>query len=138
MKTIKQIADELKIPKQKVYRYIKRNHISEAHQDNGVMYYDDVAETRIKQGFLKNEAHHEAHHDAVNDAVNEAVIEALMKQLEVKDKQIQDLSERLAEVNRNLDQAQKLHALDKQKILEIESKPEPEPESQKSWWKRFF
>lgn len=31
-KTIKQIADELRVSKQQVYRYIKRNHISEAHQ----------------------------------------------------------------------------------------------------------
>ena len=31
-KTIRQIADELGIDKQKVYRYIRKNHINEAHQ----------------------------------------------------------------------------------------------------------
>ena len=56
-KTIRQIADELGVSKQRVYRIIKQNCINEAHQRNGVMYYDDAAETRIKQGFLKNELH---------------------------------------------------------------------------------
>ena len=31
-KTIKQIADELGLNKQKIYRYIKSNHINEVHQ----------------------------------------------------------------------------------------------------------
>ena len=48
MKTIKQIADELQLDKQKVYRYIKRNHITEAHQDGQVKWYDEAAENRIK------------------------------------------------------------------------------------------
>lgn len=33
MKTIKQISDELGVDKQKVYRYIKKNHIKEVHQE---------------------------------------------------------------------------------------------------------
>ena len=49
MKTIKQIAEDLGLPKQRVYRFIKRECISEAHQENGVMYYDDAAESLIKQ-----------------------------------------------------------------------------------------
>lgn len=52
-KTIRQIADELGVSKQRVYRFIKQNCINEAHQRNGVMYYDDAAETRIKQGFFE-------------------------------------------------------------------------------------
>ena len=46
-KTIKQMADALGVDKQRVYRYIKKNCISEAHQKNGVMYYDEVVEKRI-------------------------------------------------------------------------------------------
>ena len=37
-KTMKQIADEIGIDKQRVYRYIKKNHVNVAHQKNGVMY----------------------------------------------------------------------------------------------------
>ena len=52
-KTIKQMADALGVDKQRVYRYIKKNCISEAHQKNGVMYYDEVVEKRIKQAVRK-------------------------------------------------------------------------------------
>ena len=55
MKTIREIANELGVDKQKVYRFIKQNHINEAHhealQRSGVNYYDEAAETLIKQGF---------------------------------------------------------------------------------------
>jgi predicted transcriptional regulator len=55
MKTIREIANELGVDKQKVYRFIKQNHINEAHhealQRSGVKYYDEAAETLIKQGF---------------------------------------------------------------------------------------
>lgn len=48
MKTIREIANELGVDKQKVYRFIKQNHINEAHhealQRSGVKYYDEAAE----------------------------------------------------------------------------------------------
>ena len=50
-KTIKQIADEIGLDKQKVYRFIKKNHINEAHQKNGVMYYDEAVKSHIKSHF---------------------------------------------------------------------------------------
>ena len=47
MKTIREIANELGVDKQKVYRFIKQNHINEAHhealQRSGVKYYDEAA-----------------------------------------------------------------------------------------------
>ena len=54
-KTIKQIADELNVNKQRVYRYIKKNHITEAHQKNGVMYYDENAQKQITSYFRRVE-----------------------------------------------------------------------------------
>lgn len=112
-KTIKQIADELKIDKQKVYRYIKKNHINEAHQKNGVMYYDDAAEMLIKQAFIQNitsnEAHQEVHQEVHQNHINEAVIDVLLKQsemlqkeLEIKNKQIISLQEENKKLNREL------------------------------------
>lgn len=117
MKTIKQIADGLGLDKQKVYRYIRKNHINEAHQDAGVMYYDEVAETLIQRHFSGNSASSEAHQTASNDAVIDAVISMLQEELEVKNNQIRELNARLAESNAALviaqqsaQAAQALHA----------------------------
>lgn len=106
MKTVKQIADELNVPKQKVYRYIKRECISEAHQINGVMYYDDAAESLVKQGLLTFTASAEAHHEVLHDAPLDAVIDMLRKELEIKNEQIRNLNDRLAESTAALVSAQ--------------------------------
>lgn len=99
MKTIKQIADELGLPKQKVYRYIKKNHIKESHQKNGMMYYDDVNINNIKSAFEKkttsNEALHEVHQNHINHTINEAVVDLLKNELENKNKQIIELQSEL-------------------------------------------
>lgn len=102
MKTLKQIADELGVPKQQVYRYVRAECINEvhhdadeAHQSKSVKYYDEAAESTIKAYFQGKaqpiEVHHEAHHDTAevhhevhqnpdevhHDAVREAVPESL-------------------------------------------------------------
>lgn len=146
-KTIKQMADALGVDKQRVYRYIKKSCINEAHQKNGVMYYDEAVEKRIKQAFSKNEPHQES---ASSDTVVDVLLkqsEMLQKELEIKNKQISDLNDRLAECQKLLDQYQKLSAMEKvvQKI-EMENNPEKEKESltpssaepetrKKAWWK---
>ena len=127
-KTIKQIADELGIDKQRVYRYIKKNHINEAHQKNGVMYYDEVVESSIKRAFLQKEPHQVS---ASNDAVIDVLMkqsEMLQKELEIKNKQIEELNNRLAENQKLLDQAQQLHAMTEQKIKLLEQKEEQKTE----------
>lgn len=97
MKTVREIADEIGIQKQRVYRYIKRECISEAHQRNGVMYYDEAAESLIRQAFdtgaASSDALHEAHQNCITDTVTDAVIDMLQKELEVKNKQIAELTE---------------------------------------------
>lgn len=96
MKTIREIANELGVDKQKVYRFIKQNHINEAHhealQRSGVKYYDEAAETLIKQGFSDETASSEAHQNRINEAVFDAVIEMLQKELEIKNEQIKELN----------------------------------------------
>ena len=47
MKTLKQIADELEIDKQKVYRYVKKANIPHIRKEK-VMYFNDLAESLIK------------------------------------------------------------------------------------------
>jgi predicted transcriptional regulator len=79
MKTIKQIADELGVSKQKVYRFIVRNHITASSEVKQSKLYDEATEMLIKQGILEDEpyqkSHHEAHQNHINDTVSEAVIE---------------------------------------------------------------
>lgn len=133
-KTIKQIADELKIDKQKVYRYIKANHISEAHHDvhqkNNVKHYDEAAQEKIKRAFeakttskrSTSKSTSKAHHEAVNEALLDT-IEMLKSELKKKNEQIENL-------HTLLDQEQKLRLVAEEKVLKIEDKEEHK--------KRFF
>ena len=108
----KQIADKLNLPKQKVYRCIKLNHIKEAHTEtvkgNTVLMYDKQAIEQIEsilQGGASTSS--EAHQKAVHDTVNEAVLkqlDILNEQLKAKDKQIENLQ-------KLLDQEQQLNAM---------------------------
>lgn len=147
----KQIADKLGVPKQKVYRCIKLNHIKEAHSEvvkgNTVLMYDKQAIEQIEsilQGgaSTSSEAHSEVHHEAVNEALNEAVLkqlDILNEQLKTKDKQIENLQ-------KLLDQEQHLNAMNHEKILLLESKleepnevdPKESDEPPKGFWTRFF
>ena len=147
----KQIADKLNLPKQKVYRCIKLNHIKEAHTEtvkgNTVLMYDKQAIEQIEsilQGgaSISSEAHSEVHHEAVNEALNEAVLkqlEILNEQLKTKDKQIENLQ-------KLLDQEQHLNAMNHEKILLLESKleepnevdPKESDEQQKGFWAKIF
>ena len=143
----KQIADKLNLPKQKVYRCIKLNHIKEAHTEtvkgNTVLMYDKQAIEQIEsilQGGASTSS--EAHQKAVHDTVNEAVLkqlEILNEQLKTKDKQIENLQ-------KLLDQEQQLNAMNQQKILALESKleepnevdPKESDEQQKVFWAKIF
>lgn len=146
----KQIADKLGVPKQKIYRCIKLNHIKEAHSEvvkgNTVLMYDKRAieqiESILKGGATtSSEVHSEVHHEAVNEALNEAVLkqlDILNEQLKAKDKQIENLQ-------KLLDQEQQLNAMNQQKILALETKleeptepVEPDEEPPKGFWTRFF
>ena len=147
----KQIADKLNLPKQKVYRCIKLNHIKEAHTEtvkgNTVLMYDKQAIEQIEsilQGgaTTSNEAHSEVHHEAVNEALNEAVLkqlEILNEQLKAKDNQIENLQ-------KLLDQEQHLNAMNHEKILLLESKleepnevdPKESDEPPKGFWAKIF
>ena len=143
----KQIADKLNLPKQKVYRCIKLNHIKEAHTEtvkgNTVLMYDKQAIEQIEsilQGGASTSS--EVHHEAVNEALNEAVLkqlDILNEQLKAKDKQIENLQ-------KLLDQEQHLNAMNHEKILLLESKleepnevdPKESDEPPKGFWSKLF
>lgn len=68
MKTLKQMADELGVPKQRLYRFVKQAGITEVHQENKTMYYDETAEMTIKAVFKSSDVHHDETLDTPNDA----------------------------------------------------------------------
>ena len=143
----KQIADKLNLPKQKVYRCIKLNHIKEAHTEtvkgNTVLMYDKQAIEQIEsilQGGASTSS--EVHQKAVHDTVNETVLkqlDILNEQLKIKDKQIENLT-------KLLDQEQQLNAMNQQKILALETKleepnetdPKESDEIPKGFWAKIF
>jgi len=120
MKTIKQIADNLGIDKQKVYRYIRKNHIDEVHQKNGAMYLNDTIVEDIFNHFANQ---------TVSIDSTDTVIETLKKELNIKNKQIEsmqkninDLTSALIESQQNIKNTQALHAgTIKQNLIENES-----------------
>lgn len=113
-KTTKQIADELGVSKQQVYRYIKKHCIKESRQENGTMYYDETAEKLIIQGFSEKTESNEAEQKHTNDTAIEAVIKMLQKELEAKDKQIEELQAALKREQELHTSAQGLHAREQQ------------------------
>ena len=137
MKTIRQIADEIGVSKQAVYkRYKGKLHTvcaPYAHTEQGVLYLSEQAETLIKQDFLKDNRSNGAHTDTRTErsigavleqsqeagvvAVLQATIDTLQGQLEVKDRQIEQqaqtitrLTDALAAAQQTAAAAQALHA----------------------------
>ena len=145
MKTIRQIADEIGVSKQAVYkRYKGKLHTvcaPYAHTVQGVLYLSEQAETLIKQDFLQNDCSNGAHtersigavleqsQEAGVVAVLQATIDTLQGQLEVKDRQIEKLTEALAAAQQTAAAAQALHAgtIQQQLITEETGADQPKP-----------
>ena len=155
-KTIKQIADEIGVSKQAVYkRYKGKLHTvcaPYAHTVQGVLYLSEQAETLIKQDFLQNDCSNGAHtersigavpeqsQDAGVVAVLQATIDTLQGQLEVKDRQIEKLTEALAAAQQTAAAAQALHAgtIQQQLITEETGADQQEPEQKRGWFSKLF
>jgi len=97
-KTIKQVADDIGISKQVVYRYIKRSGI-DVDQKSGVIYLSDTQEFLVKKALCKDEPHQisasDAHHDVHQNDALDAVIDALNEQLKQKDLQLSEKDKQL-------------------------------------------
>ena len=164
MKTIRQIADELGVSKQAVYKRFKGKLYTVcapyAHTEQGVLYLDEQGEILIKQDFLQDDrsigAHTDTHMERSNGAaleqgqqadliaVLQATIDTLQGQLEVKDRQIEQLTSALVAAQQTAAAAQALHVgTMKQQLLSGESRAdqqgwEPEPREKRSWFRKLF
>ena len=156
MKTIRQIADEIGVSKQAVYkRYKGKLHTvcaPYAHTVQGVLYLSEQAETLIKQDFLQNDCSNGAHtersigavleqsQEAGVVAVLQATIDTLQGQLEVKDRQIEKLTEALAAAQQTAAAAQALHAgtIQQQLINGEAGADQQESEQKRGWFSKLF
>lgn len=130
MKTIRQIADEIGVSKQAVFKKIKREPLSTSLQ--GL--------TATVDGRLMVEV------DGVI-SVLQATIDTLQGQLEVKDRQIEQqaqtitrLTDALAAAQQTAAAAQALHAgtIQQQLITGEAGTDQQEPEQKKSWFSKIF
>ena len=158
MKTIRQIADEIGVSKQAVYKRYRGKLYTVcapyAHTVQGVLYLSEQAETLIKQDFLQNDCSNGAHtersigavpeqsQEAGMVAVLQATIDTLQGQLEVKDRQIEKLMEALVIAQKTAAAAQALHVGTlQQRLLTGEDGVErqgQELSEKRKWYQRIF
>ena len=158
MKTIRQIADEIGVSKQAVFKKIKHEPLSTSLQGltatvDGRLMVEVDGEKLIKQAFseiipsTKNEEK-TAEVDGVV-SVLQATIDTLQGQLEVKDRQLEQqvqtitrLTDALAAAQQTAAAAQALHAgTIQQQLLTEEAGADQkgqEPEQKRSWFSKLF
>ena len=125
MKTIRQIADEIGVSKQTVYkRYKGKLHTvcaPYAHTEQGVLYIEEQGETLIKQDFLQKECSVGAHTYAHTERSNGEVLEQA-NTIELQKAQITSLERQLRpSIQKRLKEAQELSDLkDENMALEYE------------------
>ena len=165
MKTIRQIADEIGVSKQAVFKKIKREPLSTSLQGltatvDGKLMVEVDGEKLIKQAFSEiapsttdnqltgtvdglvdgastKNAEKTTGVDGVI-SVLQATIDTLQGQLEVKDRQIEKLTEALVAAQQTAAAAQALHAgTIQQQLLTDETGSDQEPEK-KGWFRKFF
>lgn len=163
MKTIKQVADELGISKNKVkYQVVKLTDDLLVKKD-GIIYITNEGFERLKEllvvnspvinhsstGELTTFNHQlttilttqittlEKQLEVKDKQINE-LQESRKKELETKDKQIEELQKSNLELVKVIDQEQQLRLLDKQKIMELEQGKETEENVSEDKPKSFF
>lgn len=149
-KTIKEMAQELGLTKQQVYRFVKKNCINEvhqeAHQSGGVKRYDETAQQLVREHFCKKEVHqnhiNEVHQNHINDAVSGELRQAYEARIAAQAREIERLHEELeAERAHSRELADKLAVLaDQAQRLQLASMPKQlEADNDRpSLWRRIF
>lgn len=134
MKTVLELAKELNVSKQKLYRHIKKNYINEVHHDAGVIHISDAVEKCIKQDFSCDEVHQEPHHEAHQTTSNDALlIQSLQEQIEHLKAQLNGKDEQISKMQELLNNQQVLTLQATKKIELLENK-EPEEQYEKTWF----
>lgn len=157
MKTIKEIAEEIGVTKQAVYKRYKGKLQSVcapyAHIENGVLYLEDKGIQIIKQDFVKTPClTGGAHTEQVRSTpmeqpqsdtiieVLQTTIDTLQQQLEIKDKQIERQASTIENLSSALSAAQALHAGTIRHQIESGQEKEtfPQDVNRTSWLSRLL
>ena len=148
MKTIRQIADEIGVSKTAVNKQIANLGLRSGLRKNGNQFViDEHQEALIKQAFseksqteIENQTQTENHEVSDLVCVLQATIDTLQGQLEVKDRQIEKLTEALVAAQQTAAAAQALHAgtIQQQLITGEAGVDQQEPEQKKSWFSKIF
>lgn len=117
--TVREFAEQVGVSVQSIYKRLKNN------QDE----IQKFVIVKDKKYFIAAEAIEEIYkqkqdNNSKQEDNDSNIIAILREQLELKDKQIEELNRRLEEAIKTLNQQQQLMLLDKQKILMLEDKTE--------------
>ncbi|MBT9845768.1 hypothetical protein GPK96_03415 [Blautia sp. MCC289] len=150
MKTIRQIADEIGVSKTAVNKQIANLGLRSGLRKNGNQFaIDEHQEALIKEAFseksqteIENQTQTENHEVSDLVCVLQATIDTLQGQLEVKDRQIEKLTEALVAAQQTAAAAQALHAgTIQQQLLTGEAGADQqgqEPEQKRGWFSKLF
>ena len=152
MKTIRQIADEIGVSKTAVSKQIANLGLRSGLRKNGNQFaIDEHQEALIKQAFseksqteIENQTQtkSQTENHEVSDlvCVLQATIDTLQGQLEVKDRQIEKLTEALVAAQQTAAAAQALHAgtIQQQLLTGEVGADQPEPEQKRGWFSKLF
>ena len=150
MKTIRQIADEIGVSKTAVNKQIANLGLRSGLRKNGNQFaIDEHQEALIKEAFseksqteIENQTQTENHEVSDLVCVLQATIDMLQGQLEVKDRQIEKLTEALVAAQQTAAAAQALHAgTIQQQLLTGEAGADQqgqEPEQKRGWFSKLF
>ena len=150
MKTIRQIADEIGVSKTAVNKQIANLGLRSGLRKNGNQFaIDEHQEALIKEAFseksqteIENQTKTENHEVSDLVCVLQATIDTLQGQLEVKDRQIEKLTEALVAAQQTAAAAQALHAgTIQQQLLTGEAGADQqgqEPEQKRGWFSKLF
>jgi len=154
MKTIRQIADEIGVSKTAVNKQIANLGLRSGLRKNGNQFaIDEHQEALIKEAFseksqteIENQTQTktQTENHEVSDlvCVLQATIDTLQGQLEVKDRQIEKLTEALVAAQQTAAAAQALHAgTIQQQLLTGEAGVDQqgqEPEQKRGWFSKLF
>lgn len=140
MISVTEIAEKLQISKMMVYRFINNNEIKHSAKDGRTFLYDMTAFQTISEGLkdkivissdnnneiTENKNDEESHN--IND--NDVVIDIMKSEIEIKNKQIEELTEMNIALNVTLQQQQQLLLYEQQKNIKLLE----ENVKSKKWW----
>ena len=154
MKTIRQIADEIGVSKTAVNKQIANLGLRSGLRKNGNQFaIDEQQEALIKQAFseksqteIENQTQtkSQTENHEVSDlvCVLQATIDTLQGQLEVKDRQIEKLTEALIAAQQTAAAAQALHAgTIQQQLVTGDARADQQEQGSKlskRWWRRIL